>query len=401
MKSMRKLKPRSLIVPAQKPLNRKGRIATIRRATLAKSIRKMQKSMGKRSRSIGAVSDLFFSAGGRNLFGEVEKRLQTGSCSVFEIGAGYGVGLKSIQQHWRRKGKQVQVSGIDIFSNKGRAKKYDSLAEACSRNQGSPNLPLIAIIAIIVMAFSFIGGFYLAGGAPAITRQFPIQQTDLQQNTTTGAGTASLQNSPASARINILAVSSDGNGMVSTGAVQIIPGNGKILFELNPFVEPDTQDSVQTAAAVAQQYTGQSMATKDIIYSVENTNAQLIGGPSAGAAMTVATIAAMEEKQVRADAAITGTINFDGSIGQVGGVAEKALAAAQKGLNLFVVPTGQKVETYNIPTQQTIHRGMFSITRVIYTQQTVDLAQYLSQKGYNMRVVEAANIKDAVKLLIQ
>ena len=49
----------------------------------------------------------------------------------------------------------------------------------------------------------------------------------------------------------------------------------------------------------------------------------LIGGPSAGAAIAVATVAAIEGKNVSKDAVITGTIEEGGYIGEVGGVFEK------------------------------------------------------------------------------
>ena len=49
----------------------------------------------------------------------------------------------------------------------------------------------------------------------------------------------------------------------------------------------------------------------------------LIGGPSAGAAIAVATVAAIEGKNVSKDAVITGTIEEGGYIGEVGAVFEK------------------------------------------------------------------------------
>lgn len=255
---------------------------------------------------------------------------------------------------------------------------------------------IIAVIVILIGAF-FFGGFFFGANVQK-TAYLSLMSNQPVPNNTVSSIVSQNQNS--SALINIVAVTQDGNGAVSQAQVEVIPGDGKVLFSLNPFLETDTQDSVQTAAQVAQTFTGQNITNKDIIYSVENTQAQLVGGPSAGAAMTVATIAALEGKTVREDAAISGTINSDGTIGDVGGLMEKATAAAQKGYSLFVVPQGQKQFSYYAPEMQNIQRGGLSITRTRYVQKTTDLQSYIDQLGYHMQVVEAANINDAVKLMI-
>ncbi len=63
-----------------------------------------------------------------------------------------------------------------------------------------------------------------------------------------------------------------------------------------------------------------------------------IDGPSAGALMTCGVLAAVRGDKVRADAAMTGTINPDGSIGPVGGIAHKISGAAEKGMTLVLIP---------------------------------------------------------------
>jgi Lon-like protease len=65
-----------------------------------------------------------------------------------------------------------------------------------------------------------------------------------------------------------------------------------------------------------------------------------IGGPSAGLAYALAItdmIDRADDAQGRAVAA-TGTIDADGTVGEVGGVAEKAIAAKDAGADLFLVP---------------------------------------------------------------
>ena len=122
-------------------------------------------------------------------------------------------------------------------------------------------------------------------------------------------------------------------------------GDGDVLVNTNPFVEPDTQYSVREAVAIAENFTNVNVSNKDLVVSFA-INGTLIGGPSAGAATTVDTIVAMEGAQVRQDMAITGTIEEGGYIGQVGGAFDKAVAAEKNGMTLFLVPNGQKKVIY-------------------------------------------------------
>ncbi|MDP2840904.1 MAG: S16 family serine protease, partial [Candidatus Methanoperedens sp.] len=69
-----------------------------------------------------------------------------------------------------------------------------------------------------------------------------------------------------------------------------------------------------------------------------------ISGGSAGAAMTLAAMAAMQDKTIRNDVFITGTIREDHTIGRIGAPRAKALAAKESGAVMFLVPAGQKSE---------------------------------------------------------
>jgi len=197
---------------------------------------------------------------------------------------------------------------------------------------------------------------------------------------------------------NIVAVKQQGEtGVVSKGVVEIKDGKGRVLFNTNPFVEPDTQQSIETAANVAEAFTKKSLKDKDIIYSVEETDAKLIGGPSAGAAFTVATIAAIEEKKVREDIAMTGTINADGTIGQIGGVIEKAAAAEENKMKLFLVPKGQSTLTYYEQQVKEQRQGNFIIRRINYVPKTLNLNDYAKEQGWKLEIREVSNIKEALQ----
>ena len=65
-----------------------------------------------------------------------------------------------------------------------------------------------------------------------------------------------------------------------------------------------------------------------------------IGGPSAGLAMTLTLIDRLSRHSLTGHHVIaaTGTIDADGNVGDVGGVAEKTVAAQRAGASIFIVP---------------------------------------------------------------
>jgi len=196
---------------------------------------------------------------------------------------------------------------------------------------------------------------------------------------------------------NIVAVRSDTHlGVIGKVHVELKEGKGNVLVNTNPFVESTTQYSVREAVKVAEDYTNINITNRDIIVYFD-INGTLIGGPSAGAAITAATIAAIENKEVRQDAAITGTIEEGGRIGQVGGVFEKAVAAEENGMELFLVPMGQKKLIYY--EQEIREREIFgfTFTRVYYTPKEVDLGEYMKGK---MEVEEVSTIDEVVAYMV-
>ncbi|MFH1544472.1 MAG: S16 family serine protease [archaeon] len=207
------------------------------------------------------------------------------------------------------------------------------------------------------------------------------------------------------AEVNIVAVKQQGEtGVMSKGVVEIIAndsGKTRILFNANPFVEPDTQQSIEVASKIAEAFTKKSLEGRDVIYSIEGTDAKLIGGPSAGAALAAATIAAIEGKKVREDVAITGTIEVDGRIGPIGGVIEKTAAAAENGLKEFIVPLGQSKVTYYEQQVKEEKRGFITIRRVQYVPKILDLNDYARDQNWNIEIKEVRDIGELVEAVIE
>jgi PDZ domain-containing protein len=72
-------------------------------------------------------------------------------------------------------------------------------------------------------------------------------------------------------------------------------------------------------------------------------NTQLVGGPSAGLAFTLAIIDDLTPGSLTGgkQVAVTGTIDPDGNVGAVGGVEQKAITARTNGVQLMIVPKSE------------------------------------------------------------
>jgi PDZ domain-containing protein len=77
-----------------------------------------------------------------------------------------------------------------------------------------------------------------------------------------------------------------------------------------------------------------------------------IGGPSAGLAFTLAMIDELSPGELTGgqEVAVTGTINLNGEVGAIGGLAQKVSAVRQNGIKVFLVPASQS--ELNDPVQR-------------------------------------------------
>jgi uncharacterized protein len=213
---------------------------------------------------------------------------------------------------------------------------------------------------------------------------------------------------PAEAYVRIAAVRSDGPGVICGLTVTIMPGTGNIFTAVRPWISLDFQGSERIAVKVASKLTGVSLNENgglvgaDVIFAVlrpaeGSVTIQEADGPSVGAAMTVAMIAAIENKGVKENVIVTGTIREDGSIGPVGGIFEKAQAANDCGAELFLVPRGQsKVTMYKEIVRQ---EGSFRF--VTYEPVIIDLNAYAEYAGWNLRIQEVSTIEEVLALMLE
>jgi PDZ domain-containing protein len=93
-------------------------------------------------------------------------------------------------------------------------------------------------------------------------------------------------------------------------------------------------------------FLGVGLSTKDLAFDFPfpvEVQSERIGGPSAGLAFTLEVIDNLTDGELTGGlkVATTGTIELDGSVGEVGGVAQKTIAVKRSGATLFLVPSGE------------------------------------------------------------
>jgi uncharacterized protein len=185
-------------------------------------------------------------------------------------------------------------------------------------------------------------------------------------------------------------------GVVLLAEVELRHGQGRILINTEPKIGIDLQSSLRTAVLVTEEVAQASLNRTDVILTLSYfEDVEIVDGPSAGAAITMGLLAAIRGETMNPDIYVTGTINPDGSIGMVGGTMEKAEAAAINDARAFIVPKGQGTVTNYKEVKSEPIPGFMIVT---YEPYQVDLQEYLTEKGYDIKVVEASDIEEAYKL---
>lgn len=187
-------------------------------------------------------------------------------------------------------------------------------------------------------------------------------------------------------RITLLAVSENPDGNI-TGAtadlfLEIKDGNGRVFIDTFPLTKLDTQISTRFAKEIACAFLKQNKAElgstncneHDFIYTIKS-DAPIIGGPSAGAAISLLTIFSLTGTKYDENIAMTGTINSGGLVGVVSGIRYKIDAAADAKIKKVIIPAGTRFSKEDNGTE-------------------IDLKKYAEDKG--IELVEAADLNEAI-----
>jgi uncharacterized protein len=206
-------------------------------------------------------------------------------------------------------------------------------------------------------------------------------------------------------RMNIVAVrsvtydffESGYEGIILSAEVELQKGEGRRLINTEPKIGIDMQTSLGIAVSVAESITGVSLNLTDIILTIRaEREVEIIDGPSAGAAVTLCLIAAIQNRTIDSSVFITGTVNPDESIGKVGGVLEKATAVSDIGGEIFLVPSGQsQIQGYKPVKNEPIP----GFTIITYEPYQIDLQDELNKINSQTKVIEVRNVREAIAIL--
>jgi uncharacterized protein len=164
--------------------------------------------------------------------------------------------------------------------------------------------------------------------------------------------------------IKLLAVNDETKqGIVVELGLNIIDGIGKVFLETYPLSQLDIQISLRIAKTIACQMFDNYCLNKDFMYSV-TTNSPIVAGPSAGASITLLTIATLENKKIDSNTIMTGTINSGGVVGIVGGVKEKIKAAADANMKKVLIPKGETNATELVEYGKSLNLTIIEISDI-------------------------------------
>ncbi|MBP1449521.1 MAG: peptidase S16, partial [Thermoproteus sp.] len=194
------------------------------------------------------------------------------------------------------------------------------------------------------------------------------------------------------ATISALAVSPGGGGAVVPIEVALLsPGNGRVYVAGVPETGEGFGPSAQIALYVASRLAGAAPTNYTALVRVVGLEAS-VGGPSASGYITAALFALMRGLPLRNDAAMTGIILPDGTIGWVGGVGDKVQAAAANGIKYVLVPLGEQGEARGV-------KGVAVMPVATIQQAIYYLTGYNVTLSYNASALNLTNYKTVSKFL--
>lgn len=275
---------------------------------------------------------------------------------------------------------------ISIFGNYLLYQKAQLLEQTVDyyKNQNNENLEKLAKITLALKQVST---------APLFNNQTTTQTASHPSNYTSSESIEAVAVRPVLESNGIFETTTY-QGIVMKITVEIRDGSGLVLVNTAIPTGVDFQTSAKTAVMVAQKITNVDLSKKDVIFSISSENnqeLQAVDGGSAGGAMTVLLSSEILGKPLNDKVLMTGTIQDDGTIGEIGGAAEKADAAGKYGAKIFLVPQGQATVEIQSCSEKT--EGVFTYRTC--TLQEKPLSP-ITEKQYGMKVIEVGNIEQAL-----
>ena len=156
--------------------------------------------------------------------------------------------------------------------------------------------------------------------------------------------------------------------------LEIKKGAGRVFLDTYPLTKMDTQISTRFSKEIACSYLNINCDNYDFFYTIK-ADSIIIGGPSAGSAITLLTVSLLKNYKLKEDTAITGTINSGAIIGSVGSINAKIDSAKKAGIKKVLIPKGERFLKED--------------------NKTVDLQKYASE--FNIELKEVADLDEALQ----
>jgi ATP-dependent Lon protease len=141
-------------------------------------------------------------------------------------------------------------------------------------------------------------------------------------------------------------------------------GQGSLRF--NDTAGSMAKDSVFNATSVIRKLTGEDLSNYDLHINV--VGGGRIDGPSAGVAIFLALLSAVQGSPIAQDIAVTGEVSIQGKVRAVGGVYEKIYGARQAGIRTVLIPAENEkdvpadlkgIRVIPVKTVEEVVRNMF------------------------------------------
>ncbi len=190
--------------------------------------------------------------------------------------------------------------------------------------------------------------------------------------------------------LKLLAVQEEGQNLKGSDAdlyLELKDGSGRVFLETFPLTKIDTQISTRFAKDIACKYIDFDCTKYDFIYTIK-AKSNIIGGPSAGAAISALTAIALLNEEYDEKITLTGTINSGGIIGPVGGVKEKIEAAKAAGMRKVLIPKGS--------SQQQITLSSNESNETVKKETPLNLTKY-AQENLSIEVVEVIDLEEVLE----
>ncbi len=203
------------------------------------------------------------------------------------------------------------------------------------------------------------------------------------------------------ATLKLLAVSQQNGKLVGSVAdlyLEIQPGKGRVFIQTFPLTKLDTQISTRFANEIACKLANIDCSKYDFFYTIKSSS-PIVGGPSAGAAITTITFATLMNLNINHDVAVTGTINSGGLVGPVGGLKEKIEAAGRAGIKTVLIPEGEGFSSSQNESINLSETAKKANVKIIPVNDIYQVIYYFTGVNYDKEVGPLKVNNDYLKLM--